>query len=193
MASVNIYLTGLGEDAAAESRRIGAASSGETHLNRYELGALEILLVAESSHVLETLRCALGAAGVIRLTVVPSVAVALSILGRRRFHAIYFHARLQGQAEKAFAAEVRQAKANRFTPIFIFEESPTVAAVQAARDSGASGYITLPVSAKSLVEKLETAVARARHFVETAKYFGPDRRARAQKPSNGERRAAHAR
>ncbi|MET0605811.1 MAG: hypothetical protein ABWZ80_05100, partial [Beijerinckiaceae bacterium] len=42
--------------------------------------------------------------------------------------------------------------------------------------AGVNDYLTKPISAKSLCERVHNVIAYPRPFVRTASYFGPDRR-----------------
>jgi DNA-binding response OmpR family regulator len=48
--------------------------------------------------------------------------------------------------------------------------------VMIARDAGITEFLTKPISAKSLYERILNVVLRPRPFVKTKTYFGPDRR-----------------
>jgi len=48
--------------------------------------------------------------------------------------------------------------------------------VMVARDAGITEFLTKPISAKSLYERIVNVVVRPRPFVKTKTYFGPDRR-----------------
>ena len=63
--------------------------------------------------------------------------------------------------------------------------------VAEARDAGVNEFLAKPLSATLLVQRLNGLVASERSFVETATYYGPCRRRRADPYYKGpERRAA---
>jgi len=64
---------------------------------------------------------------------------------------------------------------NRFMPIVMITANPSRETVAAARDVGVSEFLAKPITAESLLKRLIAAM-KSRPFVETRKYFGPDRR-----------------
>ena len=48
--------------------------------------------------------------------------------------------------------------------------------VVTARDAGITEFLTKPISAKALYERILNVVANPRPFIKTKTYFGPDRR-----------------
>jgi DNA-binding response OmpR family regulator len=48
--------------------------------------------------------------------------------------------------------------------------------VVSARDAGVTEFLTKPISAKALYERILNVVAKPRPFIKTKTYFGPDRR-----------------
>src|SRR4051812_5272359 len=64
----------------------------------------------------------------------------------------------------------------RKIPILFMTSDGRVTTIKAARDAGANMIIMKPLSPKSLHERLTWVAFDARPFVETASYFGPDRR-----------------
>ena len=57
--------------------------------------------------------------------------------------------------------------------------------IKLVRDVGANMVITKPMSPKSLYERLAWIAFNARQFVDTATYFGPDRRFKIEGYPNG--------
>jgi two-component system chemotaxis response regulator CheY len=52
--------------------------------------------------------------------------------------------------------------------------------VEAARDTGVTDVLTMPISPKTLVTKLQVATHTPRAFIVAPEFFGPDRRAKAR-------------
>lgn len=65
---------------------------------------------------------------------------------------------------------------NRTLPILLMSGDPSRAAVKEARDAGANMVIAKPMSANSLYDRLCWITFDPRPFIDTATYFGPDRR-----------------
>lgn len=65
---------------------------------------------------------------------------------------------------------------NRTIPILIMTRDAGETTIKLVRDAGANMVITKPMSPKMLYERLAWIAFNARQFVDTATYFGPDRR-----------------
>ena len=65
---------------------------------------------------------------------------------------------------------------NRTSPILITTGYPSGSIIKNARDAGANMVIAKPMSANSLYDRLSWIVFNPRRFIDTATYFGPDRR-----------------
>jgi len=73
-------------------------------------------------------------------------------------------------------------------PIVLLSGYASVAAVEQARLAGVNEVVVKPFSASTLVERLAAAMTRARTFVVTEAYIGPDRRRRPQESPPARRR-----
>jgi two-component system chemotaxis response regulator CheY len=73
---------------------------------------------------------------------------------------------------------------NALIPFIATSISTSVDCVARARDSGATEFLKLPLSAVTLIERIIYVIEHPRVFVKTAGYLGPDRR-RKQRPFNG--------
>jgi len=65
---------------------------------------------------------------------------------------------------------------NRTIPILIMAGNARESLVKIARDAGANMVMAKPVSATSLYDRLTWIAFNPRQFVDTANYYGPDRR-----------------
>lgn len=77
---------------------------------------------------------------------------------------------------------------NPLLPIFVFHERARRRVVEAARDTGATDFITCPISPRTVMLKLEAALVNPRPFIKTPAYFGPGGRARQRSVWSGEER-----
>ncbi len=77
----------------------------------------------------------------------------------------------------------------KFIPVLLISAYTMRSWIFAARDAGIDEIIAKPLTVKSIIGRIKEVVENRRPFVETAKYFGPDRRRRAgHPPTNKERR-----
>jgi CheY-like chemotaxis protein len=65
---------------------------------------------------------------------------------------------------------------NRTMPILIMSSDTSEATIKSARDAGANMVVVKPMSPKSLYDRLGWIAFNPRQFIDTASYFGPDRR-----------------
>lgn len=69
-----------------------------------------------------------------------------------------------------------EANENRTIPILVLSGDTRDTIIKAARDAGANMVIAKPFSPKTLYDKLSWLAAIRRPFIDTATYFGPERR-----------------
>ncbi len=77
---------------------------------------------------------------------------------------------------------------NRAVPILVLSGDSTEDAVSAARDAGATDFLTRPFSTDTLFHHLCRIIQKPRPFVQTSFYAGPNRRRHPPKPPGMERR-----
>jgi len=68
------------------------------------------------------------------------------------------------------------ANANPYVPIIMLSGHSEKSRVMRARDAGVTEFLTKPIEAKALYERILNLVANPRPFIRTKTYFGPDRR-----------------
>jgi CheY-like chemotaxis protein len=74
---------------------------------------------------------------------------------------------------------------NPYLPIIMMTGHTAVARVLEARDAGVTEFIAKPLSAKTLLNRMNAVLYQPRPFVRTPTYFGPDRRRRADPAHRG--------
>ena len=74
---------------------------------------------------------------------------------------------------------------NRTVPILVMCSNTNASTVKNARDAGANMVIAKPMSPGSLYDRLVWIAFSPRKFVDTATYFGPDRRFKIEGYPNG--------
>lgn len=74
---------------------------------------------------------------------------------------------------------------NRTLPILLMCSDTQISTVKNARDAGANMVIAKPMSPASLYDRLTWIAFNPRKFVDTASYFGPDRRFKIEGYPNG--------
>jgi len=79
---------------------------------------------------------------------------------------------------------------NRAMPILVMASDTPEVTIKKARDVGANMVIAKPISPSALFDRLSWIAFHPRQFIETANYFGPDRRIRIEGFPNGVGRRA---
>lgn len=65
---------------------------------------------------------------------------------------------------------------NAYLPIVMMTGHSERSRVVEARDAGVTEFVVKPLTAKSLLDKIQAVIFRPRPFIRTATFFGPDRR-----------------
>lgn len=65
---------------------------------------------------------------------------------------------------------------NRTMPVLLLTSDTTETTIKSARDVGANMVVAKPLSPNSLYDRLSWIALNSRPFIDTATYFGPDRR-----------------
>lgn len=74
-----------------------------------------------------------------------------------------------------------------FTPVIMVSAFSHIANILQARDAGINEFLAKPISAKSLLGRIQAVIDKPRQFVRADNFFGPDRRRRPL-PHRGEER-----
>jgi two-component system, chemotaxis family, chemotaxis protein CheY len=83
---------------------------------------------------------------------------------------------LHGGLQLTHAIRSKKDNEHRTIPILIMTSDSRASTIKQARDAGANMVIAKPLSAASLYDRLTWIAFNPRKFVDTATYFGPDRR-----------------
>jgi DNA-binding NtrC family response regulator len=67
---------------------------------------------------------------------------------------------------------------NPMVPVIMITGHSTIRRVAEARDVGVTEFLSKPVTARGVIERINRVVENPRSFVRTGDYFGPDRRRR---------------
>ena len=159
-------------------------------MEKADFAELRIMLLSGKTHGAQTLRSVLTLAGISRILTVDQSVRAIDLLTMEHFDAVYAADACDQVEGLTFPLAVRRKRGilNPMIPIFVFHEQARRCNVEAARDTGATDFITCPVSPKTVMAKLEAALLSPRPFIKAPDFFGPARRAKARPVWNGEDR-----
>lgn len=145
-----------------------------------DLKTKAILIVDEATHSRQLFTDICRTLNLGRVSTIRCPNEAMAMLEQAPFDFVICHLKGQGEGPK-FVASVRGSSDQRIsqTPIVVMKENPTAADVTAARDAGATEFLSPPLSAAAVLHKLESITFRPRAFIDRDGYRGPDRRRRA--------------
>lgn len=78
----------------------------------------------------------------------------------------------------------------RYLPIIMLSGHSDLPRIVAARDRGVTEFLSKPVTAKLILQRLEAVILNPRPFIDSEHYFGPDRRRTRNSAYDGELRRA---
>ncbi len=142
------------------------------------LAALQILLIDDNPHMRAIASAVLKSAGIRKVVEAGDGGTGLQML---RDHAIdlaivdYNMFPLDGVE---FTRLVRNSpdSANPYLPIIMMTGHSAKKRVYEARDAGVTEFLAKPITAKGVLDRIQSVIWKPRPFVKTDGYFGPDRR-----------------
>jgi two-component system chemotaxis response regulator CheY len=155
---------------------------------RFDL--LKILLVDDNHHMRVLLTEILRAIGVRQVFEANDGAEALQIMRTHQIDIIMTDLAMQPLDGIDFVRLLRNSpdSPNPMAPVIMITGHSTQRRVTEARDVGVSEFLSKPVTARGVLERIAQVVDNPRAFVRCGDYFGPDRRRRADPSYNGPRR-----
>lgn len=142
------------------------------------LETLRVLLVDDNSHMRSIVGTILKGIGVRQLREAQDGADGLQALRSWPADLAIIDFRMEPLDGAQFTRMVRNSSdsQNPYLPIIMMTGFADRGRVFEARDAGVTEIIAKPVTARSIIERIETVIMRPRPFVRTADYFGPLRR-----------------
>jgi CheY-like chemotaxis protein len=149
-------------------------------MERSELSVHKILIVGGKTHPILLLRSVLGIAGVSKILQTEDPRRAIELLSTEQFSAVFVGAEIGDIDGVTFpvTARRRDGVLNPMIPIFALKARAHRRDVERARDDGVTDVMTVPISPKTIMTKLNAAFEAPRPFIVSSEFFGPDRRAR---------------
>ena len=157
---------------------------------KFEL--LKILLVDDNHHMRLLLTEILRAIGVKEVFEAANGAEALQILRKNPIDIIMTDLAMQPLDGIDFVRRLRNGheSPNPMAPVIMITGHSTMKRVNEARDVGVTEFLSKPVTAKGVLDRITRVVENPRPFVRAQDYFGPDRRRRNDPTYDGPRRRA---
>jgi len=143
------------------------------------LAALELLVVDDNAQMRTIIGTVLAAAGVRKLHYAPDGQRGLEVVKEVAIDVAFVDYEMPVMNGLDFISAVRGlTTSDRFMPVIMLTGHSDLKRILAARDRGVNEFLGKPVTAKSILTRLETVIMHPRPFVEAPRYFGPDRRRR---------------
>jgi len=150
---------------------------------------MRLLVIDDNPQMRTIIGAILGAAGVRHLRYAPDGRRGLKALAEFEPDVCYVDYEMPVMDGLDFISAVRGMTSDvRFLPIIMLTGHSDVSRLTKARDRGVTEFLCKPVSARTILTRLDVAVFQPRPFVQSPCYFGPDRRRRRDSAYGGPRR-----
>ncbi len=148
---------------------------------------LVILVADPSSYMSMLIHSMLRGFGANKVLEVRDSVGVIRALTNQKIDALICDARLppHGGLHLTRAIRRKEDNENRTLPILIMTSDVRETTVKIARDAGANMVIAKPMSPAGLYDRLAWIAFNPRQFIDTATYFGPDRRFKIEGYPNG--------
>jgi two-component system chemotaxis response regulator CheY len=145
---------------------------------RYDL--LDILLVDDNRHMRVLLAEILRSVGVRMIREASDGAEGLKVIVDHPLDLIITDLSMKPLDGIDFVRLLRrsQESRNKTVPVIMITGHATSARVSEARDAGVNEFLTKPLNARAILQRLHRAIEAPRPFVRHDEYAGPDRRGR---------------
>ena len=142
------------------------------------LAGMSFLLADPSPHSCAIIHGIFRGFGVNRVIEARTTNDAIQVLIDQKIDLLLCEPRLPTAGGLAFIRSIRRSPENpcRTIPILVITGDTRTSVVKEARDSGANMVVAKPMSPASLYERLTWVAFNPRKYVDSPKYFGPDRR-----------------
>jgi CheY-like chemotaxis protein len=145
---------------------------------RFEL--LKILLVDDNHHMRTLLVEILRAIGVKHIFEAGDGAEALNAMRANTVDIVMTDLAMQPLDGIDFMRLLRNSpdSPNQMAPVIMITGHSTMRRVNEARDVGVNEFLSKPVTAKGVIERITEVIENPRPYIRCDEYFGPDRRRR---------------
>ena len=156
-----------------------------------ELAALRILVIDDNEQMRTIIGAVLGGAGIRQLFYAPDGRRGFEVVSQAGIDAVYVDQEMPVMNGLDFISAVRGLQsADRYMPIIMLTGHSDHCRLAGARDRGVTEFLCKPVTANTIVNRLNAIIMNPRPFVLANNYFGPNRRRRRQSDYRGELRRA---
>ena len=155
------------------------------------LGVLKVLVIDDNEQMRTIIGTVLTAAGIRNVYYAPDGRRGFEIVSQVGIDVVYVDQELPVMNGLDFSSAVRGLESEtRYMPIIMLTGHSDLIRINGARDRGVTEFLCKPVTANSIVGRLNAVIMHPRPFVFTPRYFGPDRRRVRKARYQGPRRRA---
>ena len=149
-------------------------------LDKSDYSSLKVLVVDDNQHMRHIMKTVLKGIGITAPREARDGAEALAILRHYPADMALVDYNMTPIDGLDFTRMVRTSSdsSNPYLPVILVTGHSERSRVGAARDAGITEFVAKPLTAKSLLARMEAAVVRPRPFIKCRNYMGPDRRRR---------------
>jgi CheY-like chemotaxis protein len=141
------------------------------------LAAFRLLVADDNAQMRSIVGAVLYGAGVREIHYAENGERALEVVAHKQIDIVYVDQEMPVMNGLDFISAVRGPHGpDRFLPIIMLTGNSSRARLEAARDRGVTEFLTKPVTARTILNRLNAVIMHPRPFVQTKSYFGPDRR-----------------
>ena len=153
------------------------------------LGTLHILVVDDNAQMRTIVGTVLAAAGVRHIHYAGDGRHGLEVVAELRIDVAYVDHEMPVMNGLDFISAIRALETpDQFMPIIMLTGHSDLRRLNEARDRGVTEFVAKPVSARTLLTRLDAVIQRPRPFMRSDTYFGPDRRSRFREAYDGPKR-----
>jgi CheY-like chemotaxis protein len=142
---------------------------------------IHTLVVDDNPHMRRLIAEILRSLGVVHVHEAGDGAEALDVLRRENVDIIFTDLSMEPVDGVDFVRLLRNAPDSKapMTPVIMITGHSTLAKVAEARDAGVNEFITKPITARAILQRIGLVIDHPRPYIRTDDYFGPDRRRKA--------------
>jgi len=141
------------------------------------LGVLKVLVIDDNEQMRTIIGTVLAAAGIRQIYYAADGRRGFEVASQQGIDVVYVDQEMPVMNGLDFISAVRALESDvRYMPIIMLTGHSDMLRLRSARDRGVTDFLCKPVTAKSILDRLNAAIMHPRPFVFTPRYFGPDRR-----------------
>jgi two-component system chemotaxis response regulator CheY len=150
------------------------------------LAALRVLVIDDSREMCAIVGTVLAAAGVGHLHYAANGRRGLDVIADFPIDLAFVDHEMPVMNGLDFISVIRSVdSAVRYMPLIMLTGHSDLSHINAARDRGVTEFLCKPVTARAILTRLNAVIMEPRPFMNSPRYFGPDRRRKRTTAYNG--------